>query len=159
MHVVRMPFLRTLGLVLAATLWAGLVSTAHAAGGDWYLALGDSVAAGFQSEPSVVDGGYANRLAVHMQTVDPGIQLKNIAVPGETTTSFVRGQLVAAEAFLKAHRGHVPLVTIDIGGNDVGGCAPGNASCLPAALAAIDRNVPVIVAGLTAAAGPRPGSR
>ena len=54
---------------------------------------------------------------------------------------------------MRANRGHVPLVTIDIGGNDVGGCAPGNASCVAAGLAAIDRNVPMIVAGLTAAAG------
>ena len=88
-----------------------------------------------------------------MQTVDPGIQLEDMAVPGETTTSFVGAQLPAAEPFLRANRGHVPLVTIDIGGNDVGGCAPGNASCLAAGLAAIDRNVPMIVAGLTAAAG------
>ncbi len=154
MLVVRVPFLRTLGLILAATFWGGSVSTAHAASGDWYLALGDSLAAGFQSQPSVAGGGYVNRLAVHMQTVDPGVQLKNMAVPGETTTSFVGGQLAAAEAFLRANRGHVPFVTIDIGGNDVGGCAPGNASCLAAGLAAIDRNVPMIVAGLTAGAGP-----
>jgi lysophospholipase L1-like esterase len=152
--VLKAPFLRTVGLILAATLWGGSVSTAHAASGDWYLALGDSLAAGFQSQPSVVGGGYANRLAVHMQTVDPGIQLKNIAVPGETTTSFVGGQLGAAEAFLRANRGHVPLVTIDIGGNDVGGCGPGNASCIAAGLAAINKNVPMIVAGLTAAGGP-----
>ncbi len=143
------------GLILAATVWGGSVSAAHAASGDWYLALGDSLAAGFQSQPSVTGGGYPNRLAVHMRTVDPGIQLENIAVPGETTTSFVGGQLVAAEAFLEAHRGHVPLVTIDLGGNDVGGCAPGNAACIAAGLAAIDRNVPTIVGGLTAAAGPQ----
>jgi lysophospholipase L1-like esterase len=153
--VLRAACLRTLGLILAATLWGGWVSTARAASGDWYLALGDSLAAGFQSQPSVVGGGYANRLAVHMQTVDPGIQLKDIAIPGETTTSFVGGQLGAAEAFLRANRGRVPLVTIDIGGNDVGGCGPGNASCIAAGLAAIDRNVPMIVAGLTAAAGPQ----
>jgi len=122
--VLRAACLRTLGLILAATLWGGWVSTARAASGDWYLALGDSLAAGFQSQPSVVGGGYANRLAVHMQTVDPGIQLKDIAIPGETTTSFVGGQLGAAEAFLRANRGRVPLVTIDIGGNDVGGCGP-----------------------------------
>jgi lysophospholipase L1-like esterase len=122
--VLRMPFLRTLGLILAATLWGGSVSTAHAASGDLYLALGDSLAAGVQSQPSVVGGGYANRLAVHMRTVDPGIQLKNIAVPGETTTSFVDGQLAEAEAFLQAHRGRVPFVTIDIGGNDVAAAAP-----------------------------------
>jgi lysophospholipase L1-like esterase len=144
-----------LGLILAATFWGGSVNTAHAASGGWYLARGDSLAAGSQSQPSVAGGGYADRLAVRMQTVDPGVQLKNMAVPGETTTSFVGGQLAAAEAFLRANRGHVPLVTIDIGGNDVGGCAPGAASCIAAGLAAIDRNVPMIVAGLTAAAGPQ----
>ena len=52
MLVLRMPFLKTVGLILAATFWGGSVSTAHAASGDWYLALGDSLAAGFQSQPS-----------------------------------------------------------------------------------------------------------
>jgi lysophospholipase L1-like esterase len=155
MVVPRMPFLRRLGLILVATLWGGSVGSAHAASGDWYLALGDSLAAGVQSQPSVAGGGYATRLAVRLQTVDPGIQVENIAVPGETTTSFVGAQLAEAEAFLRANRGHVPFVTIDIGGNDVAGCGPGNPSCSAAGFAAIDRNVPMIVARLIASAGPQ----
>jgi lysophospholipase L1-like esterase len=67
-------------------------------------------------------------------------------------------QLAAAAAFLRAHRGHVFLVTIDIGANDLEDC--GNqpdltqlASCigqLPKATA----NVAAILASLRAAAGP-----
>jgi lysophospholipase L1-like esterase len=89
-----------------------------------------------------------------LQTVDPGIQLTNIASAGETTTSFLGAQLAEAEAFLRANRGHVPLVTIDIGGNDLAACGTGNAACIAAAFAAIDRNVATIAAGLIAAAGP-----
>ena len=37
--------------------------------------------------------------------------------PGES-------QLQAALKFIRAHRGHVGLVTVSIGGNDVDGCPP-----------------------------------
>ena len=144
-----------LTLILAAAFWGGAVSAARAASGDWYLALGDSLAAGTQSLPSVDGGGYANRLAERLRTVDSGIQLKNMAVGGETTTSFEAGQLPAAEAFLRANRGHVPFVTIDIGGNDVAGCPASSGSCFATGLARIDRNVPAIAARLAAAAGPQ----
>lgn len=162
-----MSSLRKLVPIVLVALWGAAPGPAHAAAGDWYLALGDSLAAGVQSQPSVSGGAYASRLAVHLQSTDPGIQLKNIACSGATTTSFVSTQtcdstfpgtqLGEAEAFLTANRGHVPLVTIDIGGNDVDGCINGasiSGPCLAAGFAAIDKNVPQIVSGLAAAAGP-----
>lgn len=146
--------MRKLALILLVIAWGSAVSAAHAAAGDFYLALGDSLAAGWQSAPSVPGGGYATVLTVRLQAVDPGITLADLANPGETSSSFLHSQLAQAEAFLRANPGHVPFVTIDIGGNDVAGCPAGSATCNAAALAGIDQNVPKIVAGLTAAAGP-----
>jgi lysophospholipase L1-like esterase len=56
-----------------------------------------------------------------------------------------RTQLAEAVAFLHAHRNHLSLVTIDIGGNDVlgGGGVP-----------QVEENLPVILSDLREAAGP-----
>ncbi|MGH9047349.1 MAG: SGNH/GDSL hydrolase family protein, partial [Acidimicrobiales bacterium] len=88
---------------------------------------------------------------------------------GETTTTFIQGgdcpyvagsQLAAAEAFLSSHVGQVALVTIDIGGDDITGCAstkppfPISSSCVAAAIATVSANLNTIGAGLRSAAGP-----
>ncbi len=146
--------IRKFAVVLVVALWAGWAASARAAGGDWYLALGDSLAAGDQSQPSVAGGGYVDQLTGLMQPADPGMQLMNLSVPGETSSSFLGVQLSGAESFLRSHQSHVRLVTIDIGGNDIAGCPPGATTCLDAALTRIDNNVSQIVGGLTAAAGP-----
>ena len=65
-------------------------------------------------------------------------------------------QLKAAEAFLKAHRGQVKLLTIDIGGNDVQSCAAGgkvDLKCVSDGVATIDKNAPKIAKRLRSAAG------
>ncbi len=122
--------------------------------GGILLALGDSLAAGYQptdgrrlppTSPSSglpdqgYPGGYARAVAAaeHLHLVD-------LACPGETTASFAgrpaqpacatlyraatgaRSQLGAALAFLATHRGTVRLVTIDLGANDVVGCQSGS---------------------------------
>ena len=145
--------MRKLALIVVVVLWGAAAGAAHAAAGDYYLALGDSLAAGVQSAPSITNGGYPMVLTARLRAVDPGITLADLAIPGETSSSFLGSQLARAEALLRAHPGHVPYVTIDIGGNDIAGCG-GSATCNAAALAAIDHNVPTIVAGLAAAAGP-----
>ena len=145
--------MRKLALIVVVVACGGAASAAHAAASDYYLALGDSLAAGVQSAPSITGGGYPMVLTARLRAVDPGITLADLAHPGETSSSFLGFQLAQAEAFLRANPGHVPFVTIDIGGNDIAGCG-GSATCNAAALAAIDHNVPTIVAGLTAAAGP-----
>ena len=57
----------------------------------------------------------------------PGLRLIKLGCPGETTGSMVDGgscryqggsQPAAAVSFLRAHRGHVSLITLDIGAND-----------------------------------------
>ncbi len=72
-------------------------------------------------------------------------------------TSPATSQLAAAVAFLEAHPGHVSLVTIDIGANDVDGCFnPAETvaeieSCVAAALPTMATNLGEIVGALAAA--------
>ena len=65
-------------------------------------------------------------------------------------------QVAAAQAFLAAHQGHIGLVTVSIGGNDVTGCATeaNPLSCLAAATAGIKTDVTTLAGDLRAAAGP-----
>jgi lysophospholipase L1-like esterase len=138
---------------------------------SYYLALGDSLSQGVQPDAagaSVETGqGYPDLVYATLLASHPALRLVRLGCPGETTKTMMHGgichysagsQLAAATAFLRAHRGHVFLVTIDIGANDLEDC--GNqpnltqlASCigqLPKATA----NVAAIVASLRAAAGP-----
>jgi hypothetical protein len=96
----------------------------------------------------------------------PALQLVKLGCPSETTRTMIHGgicryrggsQLAAAVAFLNAHRGHVFLVTIDIGADDpescglslrtIAGCA---GSVIPDAISNLD----TILSRLRAAAGP-----
>jgi hypothetical protein len=83
----------------------------------YYLALGDSV--------PVWNGtsSYPNLLLAHFQASVPALQLVNLAVSGETTSSMMEnGQYADALAFLEAHQGEVAFITLDVGGNDVLEC-------------------------------------
>jgi hypothetical protein len=120
---------------------------------SYYLALGDSVAVatGRSSYPYLI-------LARYRRT-QPGLRLDDIAVAGATTTSMLSGQYAAARRFLKAHRGRVSLVTIDIGGDDVAGCfgpAGVDQACYSQAQATIKHNLGTMLAGVRSAA---PGVR
>jgi lysophospholipase L1-like esterase len=138
---------------------------------SYYLALGDSLSQGVQPDAagaSVETGqGYPDLVYATLLASHPALRLVRLGCPGETTQTMMHGgichysagsQLAAATAFLRAHRGHVFLVTIDIGANDLEDCGnqPGItqlASCigqLPKATA----NVAAILASLRAAAGP-----
>jgi lysophospholipase L1-like esterase len=118
--------------------------------GPFYLALGDSV--------PVWDGdaSYPNLLLDHYQTALPDLQLVNLAVSGETTTSMIEdGQYTSALAFLHAHENEVALITIDIGGNDVVGCASSsglNEQCFQQAEAVMATNITTMLGGLHEAA-------
>jgi GDSL-like Lipase/Acylhydrolase family len=120
---------------------------------SYYLALGDSVAVatGASSYPYLIARDYQRKL--------PGLRLDDIAVAGATTGSMQGGQYTAARRFLEAHRGHIALITIDIGGNDVAGCfGPGgvNDACFSHTLATVKHNLASMLAGLRKAA---PGAR
>jgi lysophospholipase L1-like esterase len=65
-------------------------------------------------------------------------------------------QEAAAEAFLTTHRGHIGLITVSIGGNDVTACATqaNPISCVSTAVAGITKNLTSLAASLRTAAGP-----
>jgi lysophospholipase L1-like esterase len=174
MHV-RGPALRR-GAALAAAALVGLglsAAPASASDGwkhrpyDYYLALGDSLAAGYQptSPPTFLSGkGYADDIAKNLAA--GGTKYVNLACPGETTGSMIHGgcpyphsyadQLDAATAFLKAHRGDRVLVTIDIGANDVDGCVTDGTLDIQCGLDGIKqtaKDLPVIMGRLRQAAG------
>lgn len=128
-----------------------------------YVALGDSLAAGFQNGADHRTAGYVGAVRTAVERRQGPTQLVNLACSGETTTSMVRGgvctyaarsQLAAAEGFLRAHAADVRLVTLDIGGNDVAPCgfAGLEPSCTTPALATLSQNLPVITSRLRAAA-------
>ena len=162
-----------LAVTAAATFTAcsGSPAARPAAAPSYYLALGDSLAQGVQPDAAgtsvETQQGYPDLVYAALRTSHPTLQLERLGCPGETTETMIRGgichypagsQLAAATAFLRAHRGHVYLVTIDIGAND-----PENCSNQPslAQLASCVRQTPeaatnlaTILARLRAAAGP-----
>ena len=131
----------------------------------YYVALGDSLAAGFASPPGQ---GYANDLLTYLQATVPNLQLVDLGCSSETTTTMIEGgicsypsgsQLAAATAFLAAHQGSVVLVTIDNGGNDYLGCIDSqppsySAQCIDATNKTVTTNLTTIMSQLRAAAGP-----
>jgi lysophospholipase L1-like esterase len=139
---------------------------------SYYLALGDSLSQGVQPDAagtSVETGqGYANQLYAMLRPAHPGLRLVKLGCPGETTATMIHGgichyaggsQLAAAVAFLGAHRGHVFLVTIDIGANDPEDCGSrpslrALSSCVGTDIPDAISNLDSILARLRAAAGP-----
>lgn len=129
---------------------------------SYYVAVGDSLAAGYAAPTG---SGYADDLLARWRAQQPGLTLQNFGCANETTATMMRGgyctypqgpQLAAAEAFLRAHRGQVSIVTIDIGGNDVVGCGENglDIACLQNSLNTVGANLRVILGGLRDAAGP-----
>ena len=103
---------------------------------SYYLALGDSLSQGVQPDPDGVSlptgQGYANQLYAMLRRGDPGLRLVKLGCNKETTATMIGGgglcryrggsQLAAAVSFLRAHRGQVSLITLDIGANDPDSC-------------------------------------
>ncbi|KGN31948.1 hypothetical protein N802_18805 [Knoellia sinensis KCTC 19936] len=164
---------RVLTLVIASLIAVVVPSAAQAkpdpsAGKatSWYLALGDSLAAGYQ--PGVGDdrrGGYVGGVLDALQDSAPKAKLRNISCSGATTTSLMGtdrcdyeagSQLAAGVEFLKAHKSKVDLVTIDVGANDVTPClrATDMVTCALTAVATVERNLTTILGELRAATGP-----
>jgi lysophospholipase L1-like esterase len=148
---------------------------------DYYLALGDSLSVGDQPNSAGTDqptsAGYANQLySVLRWSYSRGtLDFTDLGCPGETTGTLLNGgicsysgdqrtsytsdtgnQLDAALAFIAAHPGHVPLITLDIGANDLNPCiATGTISgieaCLPAVFHTIETNLATTLAQLKTA--------
>ena len=125
----------------------------------YYLALGDSLSQGVQPDAagaSVETGqGYADQLYAALLPAHPGLRLVKLGCPGETSRTMIDGgicrypggsQLAAAVAFLRAHRGHMFLITIDIGANDPEDC--GSESSLSKLVSCFATGVPDALANL-----------
>jgi lysophospholipase L1-like esterase len=119
----------------AAAVMACSGCAAHSYPATWYLALGDSLSQGVQPDAagaSVETGqGYADQLYAALLPAHPWLRLVKLGCPGETSKTMIDGgicrypggsQLAAAVAFLRANRGHMFLITIDIGANDPEDC-------------------------------------
>jgi len=139
---------------------------------SYYLALGDSLSQGVQPDPagaSVPTGqGYADRLYAALRRGDPGLRLVKLGCNGETTGTMIGGggscrypagsQLAAAVGFLRAHRGQVSLITMDIGANDPDSCITRPdivrmATCVTRSFPETTANLTKIMYRLRAAAG------
>jgi lysophospholipase L1-like esterase len=162
--------------IAVAVLGAGvaLAPVGHAdAAPHYYLALGDSLSRGYMPGAGDTDQGYADDLYATLHAKDPSLQLVKLGCSGETTSTMISGgkctdrypvgtsQLAVAEQFLAANTGSVSYLTIDIGANDVAGCASGGSIdpiCVTQGIATITANLKTILDGLTAADGKLPKS-
>jgi lysophospholipase L1-like esterase len=171
----RARLLALAGVLLLLALSGFTAATVTAAGtpadARYYVALGDSLSTGFQptleGEGIETHSGYVNDVYWHERRHLHDLELVDFGCPGDTTTSLMTGsgnyalarrlhcdrsagsQLNAALAFLRSHNrvGEVPLITIDIGINDLNHCSalPDPAACLQAGEAAIRANLPRIL--------------
>src|SRR3974390_3509181 len=103
----------------------------------YYVSLGDSYSVGYQPGKGATPG-YTTYVARHT-----GLSLVNFGCGGATTTSLLKTigcpdvlpgtaggqtypattQMAAATSFIAAHKGHIGLITVSIGGNDAIPCA------------------------------------
>lgn len=124
-----------------------------------YLALGDSVAAGYQ--PGRGDGkraGFSGPVAAAT-----GLRLTNLACTGETAATMMSGgrcryragsQLAQARGFLAAHP-RTALVTVSIGANDLRRCVVGTRAqvgCVEDQVRLLGERLPGVLQSLRAAA-------
>lgn len=146
---------------------------------SFYLALGDSLAFGYQQykfnanypteNPSAFVTGYVDDFAAMLRGINPATETVNLGCPGETTASYMTGgceytafgfalhhtysgtQMDAAIAFLKAHPGEVSPITINLGANDLNACGF-DQTCIARAIATVGENMGVILSTLRASA-------
>jgi lysophospholipase L1-like esterase len=137
---------------------------------DYYVSLGDSLAAGYQ--PNVggdTNESYTDQLYAQLKKRDPNLVHIKLGCSGETTQTMISGgicsypgatsQLDAAVKFLDAHRGRVRYVTLDIGANDVDGCATAtglNLVCAEQGITTVSKQLPQIAEAVRRAGGRRP---
>jgi lysophospholipase L1-like esterase len=137
----------------------------------YYVSLGDSYSVGFQPGAGSTPG-YTVYVARKTH-----LKLVNFGCGGATTTSILdtvgcpdalphtvggvtyptTTQAAAAESFISQHRGHIGLITVSIGGNDITRCAGQSnaAACIVAVANSIKTNVAQLAGALRAAAGPK----
>jgi lysophospholipase L1-like esterase len=171
-RVARVAFAAALAAMVAAACTACSSSApARPVAASYYLALGDSLSRGVQPDAAGASvetaQGYPDLVFGQLRRGRPGLRLVQLGCPGETTETMTHGgicrypggsQLADADAFLRAHQGHVLLVTMDIGANDPEGCFSQTdpvkvASCI-GQIPGTGARVGAILTSLRAAAGP-----
>jgi lysophospholipase L1-like esterase len=135
----------------------------------YYVSLGDSYAVGYQPSKGSTNG-YTVPVAKATH-----LTLVNFGCGGATTSSILNDvgcpdvlphttggqtyptttQIAAADAFITAHQGHIGLITVSIGGNDVTSCASqaNPIACVGTAVQSITTNVTTLAGDLRTAAG------
>src|SRR4051794_27427833 len=128
--------------------------------GDSYLALGDSLAAGFTvSDPSE---SYVGRLTTALQRTNPKLTVTNLAIPGETSGSLRAHQLRQAQDFIASEQAagrRVSPITLDIGANDARAVQRGTRAQKQDALKHVETNLARTLDDLLAATRDRSGKR
>jgi lysophospholipase L1-like esterase len=170
-----MRTLPLLVLALAVALFAPAAAQAKKAPTKYHLALGDSLAWGYEQDATgaIVRSpkGYVNQVYSAARKRTKRLKLVNYGCPGETLTTFTDGgcigqplvslndtrpQWTKAAAFLKKHRKRVSLITISIGANEFTFCAKGDSvdiACIGAGLERLKAILPVVAKKLRKAAG------
>lgn len=175
--VLVVALLAAVGVVLVA---APAQAASRPSPPSYYLSLGDSLGYGFQQaklpNASVLGAGafttgYTDDLAATLKRSGRDLTVVNYSCAAETSTTMISGgcaatalglplhdpyagpQLAAAVAFLKAHPGKVPLVTLSIGADDVTAGYPAclaTSTCPPLApeLATLRSNLATILDAL-----------
>lgn len=170
--------------VMAALLGTGTVATVGVAVGGmsgaagaaarsgsktYYVSLGDSYSVGYQPRKGSTIG-YTGYVAARTH-----LALANFGCGGATTGSILNAvgcpaalsakfgrvsyptttQASAAEAFIRAHAGHIGLITVSIGGNNITACATASnpISCVATAVTGITTDVTALAGALRQAAG------
>jgi lysophospholipase L1-like esterase len=173
MRVFRLLIAAVLSAMLAVVALAIAAPNGSADPVHYYLALGDSLSVGYQPGPGDTNQGYTDDLFAALKAKDPSLVLVKLGCSGETTGTMINGgrctdgryptgsQLTEAEAFLAAHRADVKYLTIDIGANDVDGCASGGSIdpvCVTQGVVTIAANLNTIMSRLRTASGSLPKS-
>lgn len=165
MHISRLAAATVLLITLAGGPAAGAdPPVGTSTGPSYYLALGDSLAAGYQpigrpDEDHRTRAGYPDQLWLLARSRYPALELVNLGCPGESTVSIRQAhercpypagsQLDEALGFLAAHQGDMAFITIDIGFNDF---ECDSLACLFPGIDGIRERLPSILSDLQAAA-------
>ncbi len=136
----------------------------------YYVSLGDSYAVGYQPLPTPhASPGYTAYVAAAEH-----LQLESFGCAGATSVSILATngcaghvaatdavtypttpQATAAEAFIRAHKGSIALITVSIGGNDVTKCAAVASPiiCFFSSVSTAAANISTLAKGLRSTAG------
>ncbi len=94
-------FLLAFTVALGSILWSAGPVSAAADDEVYYLALGDSLAVGYQPR-GAQDMGYPAQLYPQLQARNPDLQFVNLGCPGETTSSMIKDSVCGGSQLAKA---------------------------------------------------------